>query len=202
MTQPLQVIATAFLMASLAGCLNFHVVEDGKVYRSAQPSRAQLAGIIEEQGIKTVLFLRKSDPGDLSFEISYQTTIDAGAAFIRYPLSAHRYPSQKQLLDLWKIFATAEYPLLLHCRGGADRAGLASAVYILQAHGDVDAACEQLAFWPYRHTGLLGSFKLGHIFELYRPYAEQISFPRWVRDHYNPLDHDFQIEALRAQDLR
>ena len=39
-------------------CLNFHVVEEGKLYRSAQPSKTELQEIVRKYKIKTVVDLR------------------------------------------------------------------------------------------------------------------------------------------------
>ena len=37
-----------------------------------------------------------------------------------------RFPTKAELLKLWEVFETVKYPVLVHCRAGADRAGMAS----------------------------------------------------------------------------
>ena len=172
------------LVLGTAGCVgNFHTVEEGRLYRSAQPGEEQLSRWIEDYGIRTVLRLRGSGR---TRGLSYRPTLAADIAFEQVPLSASRYPAKDSLLELWRIFETAEYPMLVHCRAGADRTGLVSGLYLLQRTGDLDRARGQLALLPYLHTGLFGSGTMGDVLEMYAPHRGRMSFPDWVRDVYEP----------------
>lgn len=179
---------TAALACSLplllaAGCVNFHAVEEGRMYRSAQPDEEQLSRWIEEYDIKTVLRLRGSGR---TRGLSYRPTVGADIAFVQVPLSATRLPPKERLLELWQVFETAEYPMLVHCRAGADRTGLVSSLYVLHRTGDLDRARAQLALIPYLHTGLLGSGAMDRVLDMYAPYQDRMSFPDWVREVYEP----------------
>ena len=176
------VYSTAF-----ASCTNFHEVEPGRYYRSAQPDEEELSGWIDAYGLKTVVKLNGGGPGDSDFDNSRDPALAAGATFIHLPLSATKYPTSENLVRLWEIFETAEYPVLVHCRAGADRTGLASAIYVLQDTGNLSQARDQLNFFPYLHVGWGGTWVMDRVFDLYEPYASEMSFPTWARTEYPGL---------------
>ena len=176
------------LLPALASCTNFHTVEEGRFYRSGQPGQTQLENWIERHKLKTVVRLRGGKPGDTEYEWTRKAAENKGIRFVHHRLSARRYPKKAELLGLWKIFAEGEYPMLVHCQSGADRAGLASAVYMLWRTNNVDKAAGQLGFWPYFHTGWFGAWKLDKVFVMYRPYQNQMSFPEWVQNVYRIPD--------------
>ena len=174
----------------LAGCVNFHVVEPGRFYRSGQPSQRQLEGWIKKYELKTVVSLRGGKPGSPDYEAVRRATGNAGIRFVQHRLTARRYPTKWELLGLWKVLEQGEYPMLVHCQGGADRSGLASGLYLLQRTGDVDKAAAQLRFFPFLHTGWRGAYKLGEVFEMYRPFRDKLSFPEWVEKEYKVPEED------------
>ena len=179
---------TALACSSLfTSCTNFHEVDPGRYYRSAQPDEEQLSGWIEAYGLKTVVKLNGGAPGDSDFDRSREPALAAGAEFIHLPLSATKYPSPDDLVRLWEIFETAEYPVLVHCRAGADRTGLASGIYVLQNTGDLNRARDQLNFFPYLHVGWDGTWVMDQVFDLYEPFATEMSFPKWARTEYPGL---------------
>jgi len=173
-------------VALLSACANFHAVQDQVVYRSAQPDRARLERWIGDYGVRTILYLRGSPPGHPNYEASHGAAVAGGAAFVQVPLTSRRFPTRRELLDLWEALETAEYPLLLHCQGGADRSGLASALHVLRESGDPYVALEQFAFAPYLHTGLRGAWQLPEVLRRYAPWRHRMRFPDWVRLRYDP----------------
>jgi protein tyrosine/serine phosphatase len=103
---------------------NFHCVEPGEVYRSAQPSPGQLAKWIQRYGLKTILNLRGESSRDL---VSEKAVADQyGVALINVGLPNHKPPEASQLMHLAEAIEAAQRPFLLHCLAGADRSGLAS----------------------------------------------------------------------------
>ena len=179
--------ATLVLVAlACASCVNLHTVVRVRFYRSGQPPAEMLARWIEKYDLATVVRLSGGGPGDDAYDATYGPTTAAGIAFYHVPLSARRHPSREKLLQLWEIFETADYPMLIHCRAGADRSGLASTIYVLQRTGDLDVALDQLDFFPYLHLGWFGTGAMDDVFEMYRPYHGRMSFPEWARDVYSP----------------
>jgi hypothetical protein len=86
----------------------------------------------------------------------------------------------------------------MHCKSGADRAGLAAGLAILFEGGTARAAQAQLG-WRYGHfshsrTGILDAF-----FRLYEAQAEgRIGFLEFVTQEYDEraLRHSFQSSSL------
>jgi protein tyrosine/serine phosphatase len=86
-------------------------------------------------------------------------------------------------------------PGLVHCKSGADRAGLAAGLFVLIRGGTVAAAMRQLS-WRFGHirqskTGILDDF-----FALYAKTGEgKKPFLDWVREDY---DEDGLRAAFKA----
>jgi len=89
-------------------------------------------------------------------------------------------------------------PALMHCKSGADRAGLASGLAILFEGGTAAQALAQLS-WRFGHfaqarTGILDAF--------FRQYAQQaegrVAFLEWVAADY---DENALRQAFRPQKL-
>ena len=118
---------------------NFHTIDPGRAYRSAQPDGAGLQSVIERYGIKTVLNLRGDHPGEDWYDTEAQVCAANGVALISYAMSAGSLPSGAMLAGIINTLETAEYPILIHCSGGADRTGAISAIYRELIRGDSKA---------------------------------------------------------------
>src|SRR5437868_4205923 len=70
---------------------NLHAVSDGVLYRSAQPSRAELKSATHEHRIKSVLNLRGANPGSPWYDDEMAESRALGLAHYDYPLSAKRF---------------------------------------------------------------------------------------------------------------
>ncbi len=169
-----------FLFAT--ACTGFRQVAID-VYRSPQPGEDDLARTIDALGIRTVVCLR----GGEGAAASARATDAADAAFRHIPMSAKRQPSPATLLALWDVAANAERPLLLHCRAGVDRTGLASALVVLHDTGDLARARRELELIPHGYFGMLGTEAMIEVLDRYAPHAGELSFPRWVEQVYTGL---------------
>ena len=127
--------ALACHVVFLAAKGNFREVIPQKVYRSAQPTPAQLKEWVRRHRIKTVINLR----GDAEKIVADEqaTAKDLGLNMISICLSSHRLPARYLLVELIETIEAVELPVLIHCRSGIDRAGTASALAAM-AIGDVD----------------------------------------------------------------
>ena len=114
---------------------NLAVVDVGRVIRSAQPT-TQLPRLIEEYNLKSILNLRGGNPADSWYVAELRTAQTRDLAFYDLPLSATRRPTRRELLYLIDILTHCPYPLLIHCKSGADRTGLASAIYLMTRKGE------------------------------------------------------------------
>ncbi len=125
---------------------NFHTVEKGKLYRSKQLNTKTLKSYIKKYDIKTVINLRGENPGKKWWEEEKMATNDINVNFYNIPLSAVRLPSKQHIKELLGIYDNALGPILIHCQGGADRTGMASALWKLyKEEKDKKTAQKQLS---------------------------------------------------------
>lgn len=132
-------------------CNNFHVVVEGQVYRSAQPSPELLRKWADEYGLKTVINLRGTSKRDF-YAPERKTAEELGLTMVDIKLSAVSLPTQPNVRKLITTLETAERPILIHCKDGADRSGVAGVIAAMAIGGrSYDDAREQLS-WKYLHV--------------------------------------------------
>ena len=130
---------------------NFHTVKEGAFYRSAQLSKDELQSAIQEHKIRSVLNLRGAHPGQVWYDEEVAVSQALGVAHYDYGLSAHRFVTTQQIGEVFGIIHDAPKPLLVHCKAGADRTGLVSALYRFAGEGvSADQADGELSLF-YGH---------------------------------------------------
>ncbi|WZP00723.1 tyrosine-protein phosphatase [Isosphaeraceae bacterium EP7] len=140
---------------------NFGVVDPGVVYRSAQPmGRARWEGLVAERGIASVLNLRGGSRGDAWYVDEVDTTRAAGVDLYDLPMGATRRPSREELLTMVDVLERCRYPLLIHCKSGSDRTGLASALYLMVRRGVPPELASESFTVKYGHVPLGGTQRL------------------------------------------
>jgi protein tyrosine phosphatase (PTP) superfamily phosphohydrolase (DUF442 family) len=135
---------------------NFHEVEKGVVYRSALLGSEKLEQAIDRLGVKTVLNLCGEQPGAAWYEGEVEVSRRRGIKFVSMGLSANTALDAAQLAKLTDVLRDAPKPLLIHCRAGSDRTGLASAIYVATHGGSYHDAQNQLSLY-YGHFPYFGS---------------------------------------------
>lgn len=157
--------ATIGVVAALAGGWagylrlsgNFHPVDEGVIYRSGQLSGAQFVSRIQENHIRTIINLRGNNSGRPWYDDEMKASAAAGVHHIDFPISAGRELTDDQVSKLAIFLKESPRPILIHCEGGADRSGLASALYkLLVEKRSPGEASAQLSF-RYGHFPWLGS---------------------------------------------
>ena len=161
----------------------------GKMYRSNQPYPFQLSKDIKTYNIKSVLNLR-GERHCSSFFLEKEFCKSNNLSLYNFPMSSRDLPSKEKILDFFDLLNKIEYPCLMHCKSGADRAGLAAVLYMIyKEKKSVSEALTQLSFKhlhiKYAKTGILDFF-----FE----YAininnnEQMAFINWIKKDYNKTE--------------
>jgi len=132
---------------------NFHVLENGRAYRSSQPTGDQLAWLVDQYGIKTVVNLRGPNDGKSWYDTERAVCDAMGIVLADHRMSSQELPQPDVLAAAINTFETAEYPLLIHCQSGSDRTGMMSGVYrvAIMGHSNMDAMQELApAFFHFR----------------------------------------------------
>src|SRR5262245_29801866 len=114
---------------------NFHTVLDGRVYRCCQPTPEMLDRLIAEHGIRTVVNLRGNGDPFPWFLAEARTTHKHNICQEDIRFSAGRLPPVPEVARLVEVLERTDYPILLHCRRGSDRTGLAAAIFVLLQPG-------------------------------------------------------------------
>ncbi len=170
---------------------NFHTLLPGKVYRCAQPSPDTLKAYTKQYGIRTVVNLRGCCPLQEWYRKECWTTCELGICQEDLNFSAGRLPSTSELRRLIDVLDRAEYPLLLHCRRGADRTGMVSTIImLLQDDVTLDEAMRNLSI-RYAHVALGRTVHMDNFFALYRDWLEAEGvkhspeqFRHWILSEY------------------
>lgn len=148
---------------------NFHVVTIGEVYRSAQLDRDGLNRYIPAYGIRSIVNLRGEHDGAGWYKEEIKASDRYHVRHYDVRLSADKAPDAGRVRKLIKIFRTAPRPVLLHCKAGADRAGLASAMWLTVIDSEPkDVASQQLSI-KYGHMPVGPTQALDRFFAKWTP---------------------------------
>lgn len=176
------VLAVTFRNPLLRG--NFGVVEADRVLRSAQPQE-NLRGIVDTYKVASILNLRGGSQADSFYANEVRLAEEARIDFYDFPMSATRRPTRSELLRLIDLFGRCRYPLLIHCKSGSDRTGLASGLYLMSQAGKPPREALEAFSTFYGHVAFGGTERL------HEPFVE---YERWLEE--NHLAHS--PERLRA----
>ena len=135
----LSLLATAYWWINFYP--NFHTVVEGELYRSAQLSPSQLQAFVSEKRIASVINLRGSNPNEGWWLAETDYCREAGVIHLDFAWTNRNLPSREELRDFIEKCRTTPQPILVHCRSGADRTGLACALYLhhIKHHEEADA---------------------------------------------------------------
>ncbi len=146
---------------------NFHEIIPGELYRSAQPSGSDIKAYAETYGIKTIVNLRDEKRTGW-YQEEAEAAATSGIQLIDFPISSSKDLPISEAQRLAKLMADAPKPLLIHCEHGANRTGLASAIYV----GAVAKFSE--AFAEFQLSPYFGHFAIPFIgrYEMYRSWDD------------------------------
>ena len=163
---------------------NLHQI-DAQMWRSNQPTPGRVEQAAKA-GIKTIINLR-GPRNDGGWNLEAEACKKANITLIDFTTRSRAAPDKEMLYGARDLFDSIEKPALMHCKSGADRAGLMAALYVLiYCKKPVAEAMKQLSL-RYLHirqakTGMLDSF-----FEAYAPHeAQGMAFFDWVDTIYDP----------------
>ena len=178
MKQILIFVSFLFLMSC-----NFHTVEEGVLYRSAQPTAKAIERAYDEYGIKTIINLRGENDDDWYLE-EEQIARELGIKLINIKMRASRIPLPKDLEKLFEAFDNAPKPILMHCQAGADRTGEASAIYAMEYMGKSKEEALKMLTPKFFHIEKRHPAK--------RYFIKKYEGRDWAINDYNPCDEGWE----------
>jgi len=164
---------------------NFHEVAPG-VFRSNQPDHTRLeryAGL----GIRTVLTFRGAATKPFH-RLENESCEDLGQQLTVISMASREAPKREAVIALLDFFDVTQAPFLMHCKSGADRTSLASAIYLLHVKGASIGEARKQMSPRYLHLRWSRTGVLDRLLDLYeaRLAAGEIPFREWVETEYDP----------------
>ncbi len=171
---------------------------DKNAWRAAQPAPHQIRQAAR-LGVRTIVNLRGERLCG-SYWLEQAACKRHGIKLVDYQVRSRAAPSLEELRGARDLFERIEYPMLMHCKSGADRAGLMSVLYKhLRGGVPMEQAIKELSL-RYGHirqadTGVLDAF-----FERYLAdtRVRPMPFFEWVETVYDPeeLKRTFRANGL------
>jgi len=167
---------------------NAHWVSS-ELVRTNQPWPFQLKRW-KAAGIKTIINLRGGFDGSF-YALEKHACEKLGLKLVNFTATSRDVPSAENVRGVRALFETVEYPALMHCKSGSDRAGIMSVMYCHFRLGQpIRQALSQLS-GRYLHVKASSTTGvLDYIFDRYLTEAEPkgISFFDWTQSpEYDPV---------------
>ncbi|RUP08149.1 sulfur transferase domain-containing protein [Hyphomicrobium sp.] len=164
-------------------------------WRSAQPAPHHIAWA-GRRGVRTVINLR----GEQSYGtrwLEQQACARQGIKLVDLTLKSRAAPTRAEFAAMKDVLGKVEYPILVHCKSGADRAGLMS-VMISHLHDGlpIRKALNQLSL-RYGHVRSADTGVLDAVFHRYLADEARtgIAFWDWVETVYDPREMNSTFKA-------
>jgi protein tyrosine/serine phosphatase len=170
---------------------NLHRISP-EMYRANQPSPEHIGRYARELGLKTIINLRGTSPKGY-YLLEKEACDRNGVKLVDYQVFSRDAPSRESVLGARDLFESIAYPALMHCKSGADRAGLMAVLYMHFRQGQpIEQAKQQLSF-KYLHIREGKTGMLDYFFETYLRDGKPkgLTFADWVA-------RDYDREAVKA----
>lgn len=150
---------------------NFHRISD-EAYRSSQPTMWQIRRMVKKYGIKTIINLKGANPGSAYWAFEREQCEELGIRLVDVQIYSRGFPEAERLQHAKRVFEEAEYPIWIHCKAGADRAGIYSTLYqYFRQHIPIEQT-DQLRLWPFGHIRHSSAGKIDFYFDTYLDYRK------------------------------
>ena len=164
---------------------NIHRISD-RAWRSAQPAPHHIDRFAR-QGIRTIVNLRGERQCG-SYWLEQEACARHGLKLVNFQIRSRAAPTRKELAGARRLFQEIEYPMLMHCKSGADRVGLMSVLYRHFKEGaPIEDARKELSL-RYGHVRQADTGVLDRFFERYLEDNKRRPMPflEWVETVYDP----------------
>lgn len=170
-----------------------------QAYRAAQPAPWQLKRYQKRYGIRSVVSIRGSGWHEPHVRLETEACQALGLAFHSFHgFGSRELPSREALNQAKALFTQLDYPVLFHCKSGADRAGFMSVLFLHWHQGvPLQQALKQLRLFPFGHIRHANTGILDHFFDSFLAYQQQhpdCDLLTWINSVYDPdaVMHSFK----------
>jgi protein tyrosine phosphatase (PTP) superfamily phosphohydrolase (DUF442 family) len=166
----------------------YTVIPD-QVYRSAQLNRTSVKSAIIDKGIRSIINLRGGNTSKQWYRDEVEVSETLGVVHHDLSFRPQGLPVRRSVRELARLLQITQKPVLVHCKNGADRAGLASAIALLQQEqSSMDESAEHvsikfMAFDP-DSTGKL-------FYQQYSDWLREKGFSHSVEQFARWLEQDY-----------
>jgi protein tyrosine phosphatase (PTP) superfamily phosphohydrolase (DUF442 family) len=170
-----------------------------RAWRSGQPAPHHVSALAR-LGVRTIVNLRGERMCG-SYLLERSSCERYGITLVNFKIRSRAAPRPEEVKAAAELFAQIQYPMLLHCKSGADRAGLMSVLCRFLVEGAPLMEAKQQLSLRYGHSRQWSSGILDHFFERYiednrcRP----MPFLDWIDKVYDPqeLERSFRSRGNR-----
>jgi undecaprenyl-diphosphatase len=148
---------------------NFHAITPGEAYRSSQMDRDELEHYIRKYAIRSVINLQGRHDGKGWYTEENDVCRETGTRHYDLNLTSDRAPSESEIKALLDIYGTAPRPVLIHCQAGADRSGLAAALWKIAVDGAPKSEARKQLSVPLGHVPIGPTRVLDEFIENWHP---------------------------------
>jgi protein tyrosine/serine phosphatase len=157
-----------------------------RAWRSAQPTPGQIAAFARD-GIRTIVNLRGERLCG-SYWLEVEACRRHGIELVDFQVRSRAAPSRAELRAARELFERIDYPMLMHCKSGADRAGLMSALFRIVKDGCPVAVAKEELGLKFGHIRQADTGILDYFFQRYLEDTRSRPMPffEWVEKVYDP----------------
>jgi len=144
---------------------NFHVITAGEAYRSAILDKGKLDYYVRQYNIKSIVNLLGKKPREAWYKEEIEFCAEHNLKHYDVSLPVSKEPTKEDVQNLLEVFKNAPRPVLIHCKAGADRSGLAAAMWkVIVDKEPKSEAAKQLSIW-YGHIPIGKTIAMDRFFE-------------------------------------
>jgi protein tyrosine/serine phosphatase len=148
---------------------NFHPITPGEAYRSAQLDKDEFQYYIGKYNIKSIVNLRGEHPDEPWYAEEIKVCAQSNVRHYDLALSSSHEPAEEDVRKLIDIFENAPRPLLIHCLAGADRSGLAAAIWKVVVDKEPKSVAEKQLSLFYGHLPIGKTTAMDRFFNKWNP---------------------------------
>jgi protein tyrosine/serine phosphatase len=163
-----------------------------EAWRSAQPAPHHIRAL-RRRGLRTIVNLRGERLCG-SYWLEQAICERKGIKLVNFMIRSRAAPTREQIKGARDLFERVEYPMLMHCKSGADRVGMMSALYKIFRGGAPVAEARRELSLRYGHIRQADTGVLDRFFEKYLEdnKRQPMPFLEWV-------DTVYDADALKAE---